>query len=229
MAYAFVAQHPSATASNVTTLSPAAWTPTAGNHLTAITQCTSAATGIAISDGTNTYVQVGQFSDGTYIFTMWEVNSAAGVSTTVTGSVSTGFIRGIYVREDSGLASPAFLTGTFSGLKNTAPGTGTNAIISSATNITGVPAAFIGFCVDITGTSHVMTAGTGFTGRSATWSGGNTLALCEDQRFVVAGNQVATFTAAAAGGSDNYTVLAAAFLELGGATTTDNLLGQGWI
>lgn len=216
MAYAWITpNHINATTGSPTSLAVgSAWTPGAGNHLFAVLQVSAAATGVAISDGVNTYTLLGSPTGetGTYKYYIYEANAVAATSITPSGSVSTGLIRGIFVREDSGLASPAYLSGSLTSAGVAAPGA-SGTISTGNINVSSVPSGLFVFCIDETGSSHVMTAGSGYTSRGAFWGSGNYIALSEDQRITSAGNVAGTAVAASTGGSDNYFILGAVFIE----------------
>lgn len=188
-------------------------TPTAGNHLVVVAYSASGpSTSITISDGVNTYNTLASNTNAANYGAIYDAQNVAGGSTTITATtVGGGYMRGLYVREDSGLAG-GYITGTGVAALQAAPGTGANAVTTGAITINTVPCALIGFSIATSGASNNPLVGTGFTGRTAVWTTANG-SLPEDERLTVSSSPAATWTAQS--GGLTYLSFAAAFAEVG--------------
>jgi PASTA domain len=200
------------------------WTPGAGNHLYVVAAQESTGT-VGVADGINTYTLLGTFEDTNVplYYAVYEVNNVAGSSIQPTATGAGGankYPRLLYIREDSGLARPAYIAGTLTTALATAPGTGSNAITTGGISVGTVPAELIGVCVSNGGTAQV--AGTGFTGRGAVGTAAPARAtLSEDQGVFSVSSPAVTYTAGLGAGSNDYIVIGAAFqlsAPMGGVT-----------
>jgi hypothetical protein len=220
MAYAFVGQA-GAVQSGTNTTVTVSYTPTAGNHLIVLLESQGGApTTLVPSDTVNSYVQCGStFTDGgggAFSYALWEANNVAGTALTVTGTVtgSNRYMRGIYVREDSGLANPAYISGTFTPLQVLAPGTGGSSISTGNITVNTVPSALVGLCVN-EGSTLAPTYNTPFTPRTAVDFGGSRVVVSEDIRLTSTSTAPVVYGPGSGGGGLNYFVMGAAFLESG--------------
>lgn len=189
------------------------WTPSAGDHLFAVAGQTGSS-GITIADGTNTYTLLGTFEDtsNAIYYSIFEANNVAGTSIQPTATrLGVSNMRFLYVREDSGLSSPAYIAGTLTVALAAAPGTGADAISTGGITLTAVPCALIGLCIG-EGAASGPVAGSGFTSRgsvcTAAPSRGSTT---EDQLVSSAGSPAVTYTAPSGEGGLDYVAIGAAF------------------
>lgn len=115
--------------------------------------------------------------------------------------------------EYSGIATSSPFIAASSSISNvTGPGTGSNAIVGPATNVTAVPAMLFG--VDYNNNNHTtQAAGTGFTRRDNGSVLLNANMLAEDSRITGVGNANPTWTDATNGGTDQYFAISMAFKE----------------
>jgi hypothetical protein len=227
MAYAYSQGALNSSATTVSTLSTsAAITPLLNTFLVIAVVAGSADT-LSIGDAGagNTYTPFGAaLNDGTHGLYTWYCQAAAHVATTftVTGSAN---ILGIYVANYTGIATSGAFINTVSQAQS-APGTGTDAITSTAVNVALVPAMLWGFAFDSSLLGHFSAnSGTSFTGsHSVGWAtmngGSNNPALAEDRRITATSSLAATFTAVnSAAGSDSWLTVVAAFGEPGAASS----------
>ena len=230
MAFAFVNQGSNTATGTASTITIVGYTPVAGNHLTVVVQSVNTGGNHFLNDAINVYSEVGSNVSSTlFTYSIWESNNVSGNTVTLTSSASGANMRGIYVREDSGLGNPAFIAASATTNIRVAPGTGANGISSNAITIGAgnVPCALMGFCVN-EGNASVQTAGTGFTGRTAVWTGATKALVSEDQRITVASTPAVTYTAFAGAGGLTYAVMTVAFTELSsGANGGEMLMGVG--
>lgn len=169
------------------------------------------------SDAYSTALATTSFDSGSAFVTVFYLpNVPSGITTlTLTYSGGTPGTTDILVCEYSGLAtsSPLIVASGLNALN--APGTGTNAVISSTINVTSQPAALIGLSYDEY-LNHMGSAGTSpltFTARYGTASSDGL--FIEDARLTSTGNTHTASTAAT--GADYYGVVALAFAETGGS------------
>jgi hypothetical protein len=192
---------------------------TSGDTVFIWTSCNGAPTTQTITDGTNTYTQIGSSitAGGGDVVAVFQCISAAAGSPTVTMTIGTAraFRQIGYIRY-SGLTGSATQAGQFQG----APGTGTNAITSGNVTISSQPALLLGISYDFNGST--ITAGTGFTSRGAMTTGdaiNGTASLFEDLRKTNTTATAATFTTVA-GGASNFITFGIWCAESGAVVTT---------
>lgn len=175
-----------------------------------------------ITDGTNTYTQIGTtINDATHGQSMAQFYSndvAAGTPTVSFILVGTADFRGMFVLPIHGLDNTATPVG--GGQLQSAPGSGTDAITSGNITPLAQPAFFGGFAFNDNSGSETFVGGTGFTDRGglSTWTGqGFPAARYEDVRITSTSNKAATFTAGI--GTNNNFTLAITIPEPSGAST----------
>lgn len=206
MAYAFVGSGVNSANGNTVTYSP-----TAGNALVILigTSPGGGSPTVSVSDNKGSSYQVAKAQTANPSF--WSgveylLNCQSGITTiTCTFNGGTPGQCNILVLEYSGLSS---FIGCTSANAQSAAGTGANAVVSSALNVTSQPAAFIGLCYD-SNQNHPASAGTGFTARYGLATGDGLFA--EDERITSTGNQTATLTLNT--GTDATQTYAIAFAE----------------
>jgi hypothetical protein len=206
------------------------YSPTAGNVL-AITVGNSDAGGTpvaSVTDNLNTTYSVAMATSTAslqQLSTFYLLNCPAGISSIAaswTGG-TVGSTKEILVLEYSGLQS--FL-GASALYAITAPGTGSNGIVSNTVSVSAEPAALVG--VVYNPSSNPCTAGTSpisFTSRFSSSGKGIT---AEDARILTVSTPAVTFTAQNSGNS--YLASSFAFLETGAVTSSNlsmGLMGMG--
>lgn len=153
---------------------------------------------LGVSDGTNTYTQVGSTqSDATagQSMALFECKSATGGTYTFTASYNPGqFAVGIAIRAYAGLDGAVSATDALSNPTN--PGTGTDALATSNITPGSQPGLVFGATMDVSG-GETVSAGTGFTSRG-TFAQWNTQfgvgTMSEDKRVTSTSATNATFT-----------------------------------
>ena len=186
---------------------------TAGSGLVATIgwHCASAETISGVADSqTQTWTQAGttrtvaSLGGDWCIAVFYFANSAAGANTvtaTISGSVDE---RTIAVHEYSGLATSSMLDQT-TGQGQVDPGTGTDAVTSTAVTTTAANELIFGATLAI-GDLDTVAAGTNFTGRVSP-DGTFSSLYSEDRNLAGAGSVAATFTSDSATG-DHATIVA---------------------
>lgn len=208
MAYAYIGAWSNSANGNTVTVSP-----TAGN-------CLLFHVVTSVGGGSPTWTVDDNLASGGYVVQFpanavgattyfhgagYKLNVASGV-TTLTFTINGGAPgeTTIKVFEYSGIAaSSAYIGGILN--EQASPGTGTDAITSTAFNVnSGVPALVVGLAAS-RDTGAVPNTGTGWTSRYAS------NVRLEDVRATSTGNQTATFTAT--NGTEDYSAILMAFSE----------------
>jgi hypothetical protein len=216
MAYAYVQSWANSANGNTVTIAPSA-----GSLLVfhVVTSTGGGSPTWTVDDNLTSGSYVAQFGanavGGTTYFhgAGYKLNVSASATTlTFTFNGGTPGETNIEVFEYSGIAtSGAYITGILN--EQAAPGTGTDALTTTAFNVaSGVPALVLAMgCSRDTGV--VPTTGTGWTSRYST-----KLRL-EDVRATSTGNQTATFTVS--DGAEDYSAIGMAFSEPAGGGPAD--------
>jgi hypothetical protein len=218
MAYAYVgsATPYSNPSSGVGTVS---YAPTVGNTLLVAAYLNGPGTGYTLQDGSNTYGYLGESASG--YLALWSAHVATGGSLTLGFGGANG-VYGLQVWEYSGLATSAYISGSFQSQVQAGPGVGANAITTSSNpNATSAPAMVWGISVN----SNAFVGGSGdagpalgtsssFNSRTVGWIG-TTLqaALAEDIRVTATGTKAITFGSVSGNQFDTFDTVAAAFVE----------------
>lgn len=218
MAYAFVQQAEAASVSSVSTLTTPNFAAgvTAGNLIWVVAQCAAGTTVSGITDTLgNTYAQcTGSPLAGAIVELAWFyakniTGGANAVKATFSGAVVG---TAVYAAEYSGLDKFNPFSNSLSNTQ-TAPGTGTNAVTSTAFAPKGQPVMMVGLSVNEAGAA-APTAGTGFTARTTVWTGTSVKsATPEDERITATSAAAATWTVASGQGSAAHYQVAAFFFE----------------
>jgi hypothetical protein len=163
--------------------------------------------GLAVPDNTNTQAHT--------VFYLWNItNSPKTVTVTFTNAATSA--RGVGIAEYSGIATAADPKDIQEGRIQSSPGTGTDAISSSASGTATNAANELlgGFWLNTTGAA-AGAAGTGFTSRTNS----STIPIrVEDKDSGSSGTAArSTFTDVAGGGSQTYSTIATTFKIPGGA------------
>jgi hypothetical protein len=214
MAYAYVGSALNSSNSNAVSYSP-----TAGNLVVVFSE-TSAGGGTPTATITDNQSSPGwttaiasvkaSSSPVEWLTAFYLPNCGSGITTiTLTYNGGTPGTTNLLVVEYSGIATSSPLTGTAYQAQS-APGTTTDAISSTAGAISKAPAAIVGCSFNIEEDTYFV-AGTGFTGRNTA-----SYIVVEDQRQTSTGSYAATWTDSTKGGSDNYLTVMLAFAEPSG-------------
>jgi hypothetical protein len=191
--------------------------PTVGDVIVVISVTTSGGgtPTMTVADGhsgvwTTTTVNGTLNGAGYYTSIAYCLSAPAGVTTlTVTFNGGTPGNCDMAATCYSGLNAPSFIGIVADNYQN-APGTGTNAIVSTSFNVGITPALFVGITTNGSGNGGA-TAGTGFTLRV---NNATSLAIStEDVNAEVTGSQIATFTNTTHGGTDQFDTYAIAFAD----------------
>lgn len=143
------------------------------------------------------------------------VGSSGGATENVTATFSASVdFPGIYIAEYSGLATVApFTSGEAVGQIQQAPGTGTDAVTSTATpTLATQPCLVFGFSSNIT-VGFAPVAGTGFTSRTVVWVTSDSQSRPQDKRVTATTAVAATWTSQAAHDGDDYSNIVMVFKE----------------
>lgn len=228
MAYAFVQQKESSSASSGSSISTGSFTAnvTAGNLIVVAGYCLSSTMNTPTDTLGNTYTLIDSVKEaGTGVTTAWwyAKNVAGGPNNvTLTTAASTAG-RGVFAIEYSGLDASAPLD-VHQAQAISSGGSGANVITSGSgvSNTSTAGSLILGFGHDLQG--PIENAGTSpiaFTGQAKGWSaGGSTVARFEDARLTTTGSRKATFQDT---GFDRHNCLMAVFFEstgAGGSTAT---------
>ncbi len=201
MAYAYVGSFDNGDSSSGTTLSVSSVTYGAGEHVFIRTTRSTGGTE-TISDGTNTYTQIGSSvtSTGGDVVTHYECVSTVAGTYTVTQTLGTAAaFRGIQGLRYTGLTGSS----THVGQAQTGIGTGTDAVTSTNLTPASQPGLLIGWLYDFNG-SGASVAGTGFTSRATfpTEAAANgSASRAEDRRLTSTAAVAGTFTLTATTGN----------------------------
>ena len=200
---AFVQQTEGANTGSGSSIAATAITTTSGNRLVAfVTYFNNPQRTITVVDSQgNTWNAIGtQLYNGTDTqgIQCFEATVTTAGSTTVTArfdnDTGAATFRGILVVEHSNAAGNVDNDGDYNRQSN--PGTGTDAVVSASSANSAQPALHIGFTFDWNANA-APSSGTGFTSRTAVWSGfGAACARSEDRSLSSTGTQTATFTTA---------------------------------
>ena len=153
------------------------------------------ATTITVTDGTNTYTQVGSQVVASYgdVQACFEcANCAAGTFTVQANFGTANAFRGIAVHRFSGLTG----SGSLVGQAQTAPGTGADGLTSTNLTPASQPALLLGISTEYNGTT--VNVGTGFSLSSAYTSvntANGSYTTSETKRLTSTSAVAATFTA----------------------------------
>jgi hypothetical protein len=205
------------------------YTATAGNTLVVYANTVTAGSGLTLSDGSNTYTYLGDVTGASQYLSMWWAHVTTGGSLTITLSGAQTY--GLVVMEYSGLATSAYIAGSFQSQFQGGPGSAANAVTTSAEpSVTSVPAMLGGLTVNsnaLSGGSSdtVPVLGTllAYNSRTVGWLGtvSQQAALAEDVRITSTGTNPIAF-GAGGGQFDNFYTVAAAFAETTGGSCTNN-------
>lgn len=194
MPYAFVQQAENSNSVSVNSFAAPSITETAGNTLVVVSSHGNAGINNTCADSAgNTYTKQVVLNNLGHELNMFYVQNCIGGANIVTISSPSTNIKAVWVGEYSGL----LLTGgpiASIGNGQNGPGAGSDTVTSTAFTVTPVPALYLGFSMDASG-SNFPTPGTGFTGRGALWvnNTGGQNAQAEDLRVTVSASIAATY------------------------------------